>query len=335
MNAKLKRLKTITEDAFSFLVAPNQNRVRFTGYYPESNEYFQDYYFTPFFSFKQKPVVSSVAPSIEFFSVWNSIRKKAQSSSAKIKVFFTGECVHSDVFKEYAEFEDHLLNLVDVSFGFDKITAPNYIRYPLWVLYLFDKPEFSKDKIKHRIDEINQDFTRKALSLKTKDCAVIARHDKNGIRTSIWNAAQEAGLKIYSAGAWNHNDDSLWNEFANSKKDYLDQFKYTICPENCDYDGYVTEKLFQALLSGCVPLYWGSSNKPEPEVINQDVILFYDKSKPEKLIERLKELQSNEKLFEKLVCQKPLKDYAVDYIYELNQKTKKLCTEIAASKGLI
>jgi hypothetical protein len=57
MNAKLKRLKTITEDAFSVLAAPRQNRVRFTGYYPESKEYFQDYYFTPFFSFKQKPVV--------------------------------------------------------------------------------------------------------------------------------------------------------------------------------------------------------------------------------------------------------------------------------------
>ena len=73
-----------------------------------------------------------------------------------------------------------------------------------------------------------------------------------------------------------------------------------------------------------MPLYWGSSNKPEPEEINQDVILFYDKSNPDELIDRLKELQSNKKLFEKLVCQNPLKDYAVDYIYELNQKTKKL-----------
>ena len=123
--------------------------------------------------------------------------------------------------------------------------------------------------------------------------------------------------------------------FANSKKDYLDQFKYTICPENCDYDGYVTEKLFQALISGCVPLYWGSSNKPEPEVINQDLILFFDKSNPKGLVEKIKELETNSQAFEKLVCQNPLKDFAVDYIYELNQKTKKLCTEIAASKGLI
>lgn len=335
MNTKIKKILEMTKDTYQFLISPESNRVRFSGYYPESKEYFEDYYFTQFFSFSSKPVLSNIAPTIEFFSVWNSVRNKAQSSNAKIKVFFTGECVHSDVFKEYAEFEDHFLSIVDVSFGFDEIAAQNYIRYPLWILYLFDQPEFSKDKIKQRIDEINLDFTRKALNIKSKDCAVIARHDKNGIRAQIWNAAQNAGLNISSAGAWNHNDDSLWNEFANSKKDYLDQFKYTICPENCNYSGYVTEKLFQALISGCIPFYWGSLNKPEPEILNQNVILFFDKSKPEEFTEQIKELQNNEKAFEKIVSQKPLNENAVDFIFELNQRTKTLCTEMAASKGLI
>ena len=335
MNAKLKRLTTITKDTFKFLAAPNCNRVRFTGYYPETKEYFQDYYFTSFFDFKQKPQVSSISPAIEFFSVWNSVRRKAEKSKAKIKVFFTGECVHSEVFKEFNEFEDHFLNIVDLSLGFDYIDNKKYIRYPLWVLYLFDQPEFSKDKIKERIDFINGNFTTLALSsLKNKDCSIIARHDKNGIRTSICNCAEKAGLKIYAAGTWNHNDDSLWNEFANDKQKYLEQFKFAICPENYDYEGYVTEKLFQSFLSGCIPIYCGSNNAPEPQVVNPEAVLFYDKNNPEKLTQELLAVQNNPKKLEEIARQKPLKDSAVDFIYDLNKKTKELCLEIANSKGL-
>lgn len=334
MNAKIKTLITTTKDSISFLSSPKQKRVRFTGYYPESKKHFENYYFTDFFQFKSKPILSSIAPTIEFFSVWNNVRKKAQDSKAAIKVFFTGECVHSDVFSEFNEFEDYFLNIVDVSFGFDDIKAENYIRYPLWILYLFDQPEFSKDKIKQRIDKINSDFSKKALAQKTKDCAIIARHDKNGIRSTIFEAAQNAGLRISSAGSWNHNDDSLWNDFSNDKQKYLEQFRYTICPENFDYDGYVTEKLFQAFLSGTIPLYWGSNNKPEPEVINPKAVLFFDKSNNDEFVERIKELQKSKKAFEEIAYQKPLKENAIDFIYELNRKTKDLCMEIAIKKGL-
>ena len=335
MNAKLKRLTTITKDTFKFLAAPNCSRVRFTGYYPESREYFQDYYFTPFFDFKQKPELSSVSPTIEFFSVWNNVRRKAEKSKAKIKVFFTGECVHSEVFKEFNEFEDHFLNIVDLSLGFDYIDNKKYIRYPLWVLYLFDQPEFSKDKIKERLDNINENFSKLVLSnLKTKDCSIIARHDKNGIRSSICTCAEKAGLKIYAAGTWNHNDDSLWNDFANNKQKYLEQFKFAVCPENYDYEGYVTEKLFQSFLSGCIPIYCGSNNNPEPQVVNPNAVLFYDNNSPEKLTQELQAIQRDPKKLEEIAMQKPLKESAVDFIYDLNKKTKDLCLEIASSKGL-
>ncbi len=336
MNAKLKWLTTFTKDSLKFLAAPEHNRVRFTGYYPETKEYFQDYYFTSFFDFKQKPDLSSVFPTIEFFSVWNNVRSKAEKSKAKIKVFFTGECVHSEVFKEFNDFEDHFLNIIDLALGFDYINNKKYIRYPLWVLYLFDQPEFSKDKIKQRIDCINENFANLVLSrLKTKDCSIIARHDKNGIRSSICNCAEKAGLKIFAAGTWNHNDDSLWNEFANDKQKYLEQFRYAVCPENYDYEGYVTEKLFQSFLSGCIPIYCGSNNAPEPQVVNPNAVLFYDKDKPEELSQKLKDLQDNPKKIEEIARQKPLKDSAVDFIYDLNKKTKDLCTEIANSKGIL
>lgn len=335
MNAKIKHLTEVTKDTFSYILTPCHNRIRFTGYYPETKAYFQDYYFTSFFNFKNQPDLSSVFPSIEFFSVWNNVRNKAIKSKAKIKVFFTGECVHSDVFKEFNDFEDHFLNIVDLAFGFDYITDKKYIRYPLWILYIFDKAEFSKDKIKERIDFINRNFRDLAFStLKTKDCSIIARHDKNGIRTAICNSVKKSGLNIQSAGSWNHNDDTLWKDFANDKQEYLKQFRYAICPENYDYKGYVTEKLFQSFLSGCIPVYCGSNNLPEPEVVNPNSILFYDKNNPDFLTEKLQEMQKNPLIFNEFVNFPPLKDSAVDFIYDLNQKTKTICSEIASSKGL-
>ena len=37
-----------------------------------------------------------------------------------------------------------------------------------------------------------------------------------------------------------------------------EDFEFSLCFENDLYPGYVTEKLIDSYISGCVPLYWGS-----------------------------------------------------------------------------
>jgi hypothetical protein len=55
-----------------------------------------------------------------------------------------------------------------------------------------------------------------------------------------------------------------------NKWDVLPYYRFSLCYENvCDEAGYVTEKIFDCLRSGCVPIYWGASNIQEyvpPEV---------------------------------------------------------------------
>lgn len=54
-----------------------------------------------------------------------------------------------------------------------------------------------------------------------------------------------------------------WDDFPNyrgatrNKIRTLRAYRFNLCFENCDRDGYITEKLLQALIAGCVPLYWG------------------------------------------------------------------------------
>jgi hypothetical protein len=45
------------------------------------------------------------------------------------------------------------------------------------------------------------------------------------------------------------------------KRDVLQRTRFSICYENIrDLQGYITEKIFDSFISGCVPVYWGASN---------------------------------------------------------------------------
>lgn len=43
------------------------------------------------------------------------------------------------------------------------------------------------------------------------------------------------------------------------KSQILNQYKFCFCYENASiYDGYITEKIFDCFLAGCIPIYWGA-----------------------------------------------------------------------------
>jgi hypothetical protein len=43
-----------------------------------------------------------------------------------------------------------------------------------------------------------------------------------------------------------------------SKRQVMSGFRYAICFENCSFPGYVTEKIVDCFLAGCIPVYWGA-----------------------------------------------------------------------------
>ena len=48
------------------------------------------------------------------------------------------------------------------------------------------------------------------------------------------------------------------------KRDVLRQYRFAICYENCrEVEGYITEKIFDCLLAGTIPVYWGAPNIAE------------------------------------------------------------------------
>ena len=69
-------------------------------------------------------------------------------------------------------------------------------------------------------------------------------------------------LKIFTKlGIKKNNFLKIYKGFARSKLDVLKNYKYSICYENVyGLDGYVTEKIFDSMLAGYIPIYWGAKN---------------------------------------------------------------------------
>lgn len=66
-----------------------------------------------------------------------------------------------------------------------------------------------------------------------------------------------------------------------SKIELLKKYKFVICYENAKgIPGYITEKIFDALAAGCVPIYWGAPNinkfVPENCFINKEKYVSYE-----------------------------------------------------------
>ena len=53
-----------------------------------------------------------------------------------------------------------------------------------------------------------------------------------------------------------------YNGICISKYEVIKNSTFNICFENCIYPGYLSEKVFDAILGGAIPIYWGHDNTP-------------------------------------------------------------------------
>ena len=112
-----------------------------------------------------------------------------------------------------------------------------------------------------------------------------------------------------------HNDDDMRGKFGDDKIAYLCQFKFNLCPENSNNQGYVTEKVFEAIKAGCVPIYWGNEGYPEPDILNPKAIVYLDKENPEAGLALLRKLYEDPEAYNEFVNQPRFLPDAVDNIY--------------------
>lgn len=232
------------------------------------------------------------------------------------KVFYTAEDVEHPGTQLALYYGDYCLDYVDLAMGFGQVKNKKYLRFPYWILTTFS-PEAEEQQIRDRIREIN-----KAHYEKSYECVLINKHDPAGTRELVYNGVKDI-LDVKLAGQWRNNTRELWDDFGNDKEAYLRTFKFNICAENNNTKDYVTEKIFDAFIAGCIPLYYGALNEPEPGLINREAVIFWNKEgNNAENREKILELKNNESFYQEFISRPKLLPAATDYVIDRYAKLK-------------
>ena len=250
-------------------------------------------------------------------------------SKNRKRIFFTGENVHYDAFADYRH---NMLDFkrVDLSLGFDRIDDGRYLRFPIWLLEIFPA-DANVETIKRVCDGLSFQHLSEE---RDRFCALVSGlctlqgSESLKMRTSMVEHLNSVA-RVDCAGKLLRNTEELQTKFNNDKAEFLKQYKFFICPENISVDGYVTEKVFHSIGSGCVPIYNGSLNNPEPDVLNHDAILFWERDGDNsRLVKKVEELWNSPKLYKEFYEQPRLQPHAwevvVGYFEQLEKKINDL-----------
>lgn len=232
------------------------------------------------------------------------------------KVFYTGEDVEHPGTQLALYYGDYCLDHTDLSMGFGQVQHARYLRFPYWILTTFS-PEDDAAAIKEKIKKINESHFEKS-----RECVLINKHDPAGTRELVYNGVKDI-LDVKLAGQWRNNTRELWDDFGNDKEAYLRTFKFNICAENNNTEYYVTEKIFDAFIAGCIPLYYGALNDPEPGLINREAVIFWNKEGNNvENREKIRELKQNESFYREFLSRPKLLPAAADYVINRYAKLK-------------
>ena len=238
-----------------------------------------------------------------------------------VKIFCSGENLTTDlVLARITSYSNHRLDEVDLALGFEHRQEANYIRFPLWIWHRdFISPRATLEEIKQKISNINKLETRLNLN-RTRFTAQISSHDVGGERMALINLLTPIRT-VDCAGKFNRNTDELQTVYNDKKEDFLANYRFCICPENSLGDGYITEKVFEAIASGCIPIYWGACL--EEGILNPKAILRYEKGKEKELFEQVQLLWTDENAYREFAMQPPFLDGAAEKIWEMLENLKK------------
>lgn len=152
-----------------------------------------------------------------------------------VRIFYTGENVRPD------------FNLVDYAISFDyAVFEDRHLHAPLIFFNTYRSKEL-QNTLKSRIH---------LSKYKTKFCGFVASNSyMTEVRDNFFEALC-AYKNVDSGGKWKNNIGASVDD----KIEWLKSYKFNICFENSSYPGYLTEKLFDAFMGGCVPIYWGDTS---------------------------------------------------------------------------
>lgn len=245
-------------------------------------------------------------PDVLFYSCFGKDHQKFNNKQIK-KIWYTGENIKPD----YSQCT------YSISFDSDTHEGKNY-RFPVWML---DIDWFKKGKDYNGY--INPDCLHSLDTLKTnsfylekkqKFCSfVFGNPSKYRHKTVELFSKNYKRVDCYGY----HFDKQVRGQ--RQKMKTISNYKFNICYENSLSSGYHTEKLFQAKVAGCVPIYWGHKSVEKDFNPACFINLIDFNENIDQMIEYVKRVDSNKKLYQSyisadLFTTKPTIGGLVDYL---------------------
>lgn len=202
-----------------------------------------------------------------------------------IRIYYTGENLVPD------------FNLCDYAIGFGSLSlGDRFFRYPV------SHADFHDDCI--LMERKNEDLPENPAG--RKFCAMVVSNSIHAdpFRENFFHVLS-AYKRVDSGGRYLNNIGKASG--VKDKNAFLRQYKFSLAFENVSHPGYCTEKLPQSFAAGTVPIYWG-----DPEVAKyynpRAFVNLHDYSGTEEAIEAIRELDSDDSLYLKMLHETALSD---------------------------
>jgi hypothetical protein len=209
---------------------------------------------------------------------------KPITNQKSTKLLFTGEATDRESFDNY-----------DLAMGFSTRERSNYLRLPLYYMInsFFDS------------HKVSTDFERGTCNPNKKyfACFLVANGGDNKERN--FDGADKRNkmfhrLSLYkfvaSGGPYLNNIGGPVERGEEATMSWLSQCKFVIAYENKSFDGYITEKPFQAYFGGAIPLYY-SDPSAVVDINKKAIIYAQDFASEDAMVDYIKKVDQDDKLY--------------------------------------
>ena len=257
--------------------------IGFTDYFKPIDEFF-----ISVLSTRYNVIRDDVNPNYLFFCDETFGTNNLKYDTNKVlKLFFTGENRRPWNYQAHA------------AITFDHLDGPTHYRLPLYVVE--DWYQTTKLGLPSILDiDRNSIINRE----RTKFCSFISANPASLERNEAFHFLSQY-KRVESGGPLFNNIGHVLPRGEDAqihKMKFMFDSKFNLCYENSSYPGYVTEKLFHALYSGSVPIYWGSPTV-ELDFNTRAFINRHDYDTFEDMLDMVMRIDQNDELYEDMIHQ--------------------------------
>lgn len=124
----------------------------------------------------------------------------------------------------------------------------------------------------------------------------------------VYNSTSSANVRRVPEHELNHPWTRNYEMFA--------KYKFCLVMENTNQEGYITEKILNAFLGGCIPIYYGTNQVFD--VFNRKAFVYYDIHNPQPAIDKVRYLHANPTAYHAVLAQLILVPGAVEKYFSLS-----------------